>query len=117
MAKPEWGAKRQCKSCGAKFYDLNRVPVMCPKCETELVIEPESPPRPVAKPEPKPKTAKPAVAPVAANDDSDVDEELLTLEDDEASEEDYLEDASELGEDEDDMAEVLESTVSGDDEV
>ena len=24
MAKPEWGSKRVCLSCGARFYDMNR---------------------------------------------------------------------------------------------
>lgn len=32
MAKPELGTKRQCQSCGAKFYDLNKSPILCPKC-------------------------------------------------------------------------------------
>ncbi len=32
MAKPELGAKRQCQSCATKFYDLNRDPIICPKC-------------------------------------------------------------------------------------
>ena len=34
MAKPELGAKRQCQACGAKFFDLNRDPIVCPKCGT-----------------------------------------------------------------------------------
>jgi uncharacterized protein (TIGR02300 family) len=32
VAKPELGTKRQCLSCGAKFYDLNKDPIICPKC-------------------------------------------------------------------------------------
>ncbi len=32
MAKPELGSKRQCQSCGAKFFDLNKDPISCPKC-------------------------------------------------------------------------------------
>ena len=32
MAKPELGAKRQCQNCGAKFFDLNKDPIVCPKC-------------------------------------------------------------------------------------
>ncbi len=32
MAKPEWGVKRVCQSCAAKFYDLKRSPITCPKC-------------------------------------------------------------------------------------
>ena len=34
MAKPELGTKRLCGSCGAKFYDLGKDPIVCPKCET-----------------------------------------------------------------------------------
>ena len=34
MAKPELGTKRLCASCGAKFYDLSKDPIVCPKCET-----------------------------------------------------------------------------------
>ena len=35
MAKPEWGAKRICPSCGARYYDLHRDPIICPKCGTQ----------------------------------------------------------------------------------
>ena len=34
MAKPELGIKRLCASCGAKFYDLSKSPIVCPKCST-----------------------------------------------------------------------------------
>ena len=34
MAKPELGLKRLCANCGAKFYDLNKDPIVCPKCDT-----------------------------------------------------------------------------------
>ena len=34
MANPELGAKRQCQNCGAKFFDLNKEPILCPKCGT-----------------------------------------------------------------------------------
>ncbi len=34
MAKPELGVKRQCQHCGAKFFDLNKDPIVCPKCGT-----------------------------------------------------------------------------------
>ena len=57
MAKPELGTKRLCGSCGAKFYDLNKDPIVCPKCHTVMALaaltarsrpEPAAPPRPVA---------------------------------------------------------------------
>jgi len=38
VAKPELGTKRLCASCGAKFYDLNKDPIVCPKCETVFVV-------------------------------------------------------------------------------
>src|SRR3954453_16617502 len=34
VAKPEWGTKRICPSCGTRYYDLMRDPVVCPKCAT-----------------------------------------------------------------------------------
>src|ERR1044071_9730045 len=34
LAKPEWGSKRICPSCGTRYYDLLRDPVICPKCAT-----------------------------------------------------------------------------------
>jgi uncharacterized protein (TIGR02300 family) len=32
VAKPELGMKRLCPNCGAKYYDLNRSPILCPRC-------------------------------------------------------------------------------------
>ena len=39
MAKPEWGTKRSCQNCGAKFYDFNRDPIVCPNCGTVYLPE------------------------------------------------------------------------------
>jgi uncharacterized protein (TIGR02300 family) len=36
VAKPELGIKRLCGSCGVKFYDLNKDPIVCPKCHTAM---------------------------------------------------------------------------------
>lgn len=36
MAKPEWGLKRTCLGCGARFYDMQRDPIVCPSCEAEF---------------------------------------------------------------------------------
>jgi len=33
MSKPVRGTKRVCQSCGARFYDLNRSPIVCPVCQ------------------------------------------------------------------------------------
>lgn len=120
LAKPEWGSKRICPSCGARYYDLLRHPVICPKCSTPF--DPEAflksrrsrPAAPVEK----------EIAPVGTDGlDADTEaaeaevaeeeeegQETAPLEDgEEEDDEELLEDASELGEDEDDMAEVIEN--------
>ena len=38
MAKPELGTKRLCTNCSAKFYDLNKDPIVCPKCHTVMEL-------------------------------------------------------------------------------
>ena len=40
MAKPELGTKRLCGNCAAKFYDLGKDPIVCPKCHTVLQLVP-----------------------------------------------------------------------------
>lgn len=42
MAKPELGNKRQCQNCGARFFDLNKSPITCPKCGTVFQAAPLS---------------------------------------------------------------------------
>jgi len=61
VAKPELGTKRLCGNCSAKFYDLNKDPIVCPKCHTvmELVAvnaraRPETAPAPQAAAAPAP---------------------------------------------------------------
>ena len=36
MSKPEWGIKRICPSCGIKYYDFDKTPINCPKCNFEF---------------------------------------------------------------------------------
>src|SRR5213082_1950773 len=103
VAKPEWGTKRICPSCGTRYYDLMRDPVVCPKCSTPFDAEAFLKSR---RTRPAPPVVK-EVEPVGA----DEVEEAVPIEEAEEEEEDeeLLEDASELGEDEDDMAEVIEN--------
>jgi uncharacterized protein (TIGR02300 family) len=110
VANPEWGTKRICQNCSTKFYDLQREPIVCPKCQTEF--DPEAflktrRSRPVA-------AADKEHVPAAVADPEEVgevvdDEEGVVAEAADEEDEDLIEDASELGEDEDDMAEVIEN--------
>ena len=36
MAKAELGIKRLCGSCGMRFYDFKRSPILCPGCSSEI---------------------------------------------------------------------------------
>lgn len=46
MASANRGTKRRCASCGAAFYDLNRAPITCPKCQAAYVAAPRLPIKP-----------------------------------------------------------------------
>ncbi len=114
VAKPEWGTKRLCRSCGARFYDLRRKPIVCPKCDAAHDPDPADKPRRGTAPEPAPnpepaaeqRQAAPSVAAAAAPEG----EKAVPGDEDKTGGADIIEDASELGEDEDDMAEVNDSS-------
>jgi uncharacterized protein (TIGR02300 family) len=119
LAKPEWGTKRICPSCGTRYYDLLRDPVVCPKCSTPF--DPEAflkarrarPAAPVEK-ELEPVAAGGVDADLEREDAEPAEEEEeddggVPLEEAEEEDEELIEDASELGEDEDDMAEVIDN--------
>jgi uncharacterized protein (TIGR02300 family) len=38
VAKAELGTKRLCPNCGAKYYDLNHDPIICPRCGTQFEV-------------------------------------------------------------------------------
>ena len=119
MAKPEWGTKRICPSCGSRYYDLLREPVICPKCSTPY--DPEAflksrraRPIPPVEKEIEPVGGEELDADLETEEAEVVEEEEeqeegVPLEEAEEEDEELLEDASELGEDEDDMAEVIEN--------
>lgn len=111
MAKPEWGQKRTCTSCGCRFYDLTRSPITCPKCGA--TVEPEMPFK--VRRSSVPSDAKARAAEKAAVVVDVVDDDALDTEEDAAEEDEsgLMEDASDLGEDDDDMAEVMEHMDEG----
>jgi uncharacterized protein (TIGR02300 family) len=117
MVKPELGVKRVCGNCGAKFYDLNRDPILCPKCGTVFDVQAALKPRRIkAIPEDKPAKVKKPVVRVVDPDEADLPEDVIDdAETDDEEEEGVIEDTSELGEDDDDVAEVIEK-VDGDDD-
>lgn len=112
VAKPEWGQKRTCNSCGCRFYDMSRSPITCPKCGG--TVEPEMPfkVRRGSAAQAEAKAAAPAAAAVVdlESDDIAIEADEDAADEDSADEDEsgLIEDASDLGEDDDDMAEVME---------
>lgn len=100
MAKPELGTKRICVACNTKFYDLTKVPAVCPKCSTEQPAEQPRMRRAGGNvPEDK-RRAK--IIPVPGVEDPDLD----VVADTDDVEEDVLEDTSDLEDGDDAIAEV-----------
>ena len=108
MAKPALGTKRLCADCGAKLYDLNKVPIRCPKCAAvyEVVVATRSvraagpvtarPPVPEKAPAPEPQEVetvsleeadaeaqgvakKPAPAEARIEEDAGIEEEEVEM--------------------------------------
>ena len=105
MAKPEWGKKRTCQNCGAKYYDLLKEPPTCPKCGTVFQQETNQRgrrSRSTADAQKKIPTAAAAIKSTGLQED-DIEEE--TLKDVES----LPEDTSDLVGDNDDVSDVIEN--------
>jgi uncharacterized protein (TIGR02300 family) len=124
VAKVELGTKRQCQNCGAKFFDLNKDPIVCPKCGTIFQGAAATRARPAAKPEEE-DSELPAPAGVdivsldevaageeksaeAAVDDIDVEEA-----DDDTPDDPFLEEEEE---DDDDVTNLIDGDIAPDEE-
>lgn len=118
MAKPELGTKRQCQSCGAKFYDLNRSPITCIKCGAEFhVAQAQRAPQAVEEEPEVPNPAEAELVPLETLDadaakeatpDADID-----VEGDDDAEDTFLE-ADEA--EEDDVSGLIDGEIEDDEE-
>ena len=123
MAKPELGNKHQCQNCGAKFFDLNKDPIVCPKCGT--VFQGAARARAAVKPEEEEtELATPAGVDVVSLDEVEASEEKaaepvvddLEVEEDadaDAADDPFLE-AEE--EDDDDVTNLIDGDIAPDEE-
>ncbi len=110
VPKPDLGGKHQCLNCSAKFFDLHKDPIVCPKCGT------------IFQPTPLSARAAARAAPVADDDEveSDAGAELVPLEEADADEDKVV--AAVVDDDADDEVEdeaaddtFLEEEDDGDD--
>ncbi len=109
MVKLEWGTKRSCQGCGARFYDLLKSPILCPKCGTTFEIPTSGRGR-------RSRLSAEAVKDVSLDSSLLVEDIDLVDDSDEnlADDNGLLEDASDLGEDLDDIPDVLDHESSDD---
>jgi len=102
VVKAELGTKRTCPSCAARFYDLLKNPIVCPKCGANFIapsVLPSKSDMP-AMPPPQPKARE-----TEGDEMESADVELVSLEDAEEPDESDDETAGiedvDLGEDTD----------------
>jgi uncharacterized protein (TIGR02300 family) len=123
VAKPELGTKRQCQNCGAKFFDLNKDPIICPKCTT-VFQGATARARPTAKPEEEEaELSTPAGVEVVSLDEVEASEEKaaepavddIDVEEDDAETPDdpFLEEEEE---DDDDVTNLIDGDIAPDEE-
>jgi uncharacterized protein (TIGR02300 family) len=115
--------KRLCGSCGCRFYDMGKTPIVCPKCGAAYEHEPTFKTRRSSVTAETKSKVQPLLADdsagdldvIGAMDDEDAIEDDVEVEGEAGEEEDetLIEDASDLGEDDDDMAEVMEHLDEG----
>jgi uncharacterized protein (TIGR02300 family) len=123
LAKPELGNKHQCQNCGAKFFDLNNDPIVCPKCGTVFHGAPRA--RAAAKAEEEEtEVATPAGVDIVSLDEVEAAEEKVAepVVDDldvEADAEDDTPDdpfLEEEEEDDDDVSNLIDGDIAPDEE-
>ncbi len=112
MLKSEWGVKRTCLGCGARFYDLKRTPIVCPKCGDELDIAVQQKPKRVRPAAPR-KTA--AIVAAKKTDDLIDDADGADDADDVEVDADSTSDDAVLEADDDD-SDVIVAKGGGDDD-
>lgn len=122
------GLKRICMSCGARFYDLNKKPIICPSCKTEFTGEIKVKARRgrIANDIEDAEVDEPIIADgigAAADDTEEVeqDEEVVSLEDieedkDVDDDEIGLEEDLEIEEDLEDLEDEIDEDIAEDEE-
>jgi uncharacterized protein (TIGR02300 family) len=122
VAKPDLGSKRQCQTCGAKFFDLHKSPILCPKCGVEFVTVAlaRAPARAAAVAEDEDVAVDPAIELVPIEDAEEGGEKVPVVADDDVEIEDDAGDddtfLAEEEEDDDDVADLIDGEIEDDEE-
>lgn len=109
VVKLEWGLKRTCQGCGSRFYDMCKSPIICPKCNAVFELTTTTT---------RSRRAKSAAVDEKAAPVDDLTNIVdLELGDDLAAGDTdaLLEDADDLGEDLNEMSDVIDHVDESDD--
>jgi uncharacterized protein (TIGR02300 family) len=68
VTKPELGTKRRCVNCETKFFDLNKDPIVCPKCSAVFAPPQPDPVRPRRVQDRRPTAGEQIAPPNASNE-------------------------------------------------
>src|SRR5215510_126021 len=121
VAKPELGTKRLCANCGAKFYDLNKDPIVCPKCQTAMELEPVAPrarpDTPAVAPAPEEEVVAPETAEAEFVSLEEADAETQGKKEPEGEPAESTEEEVELEDESMDDASFIEEQEEGDEDV
>jgi uncharacterized protein (TIGR02300 family) len=118
VAKPELGNKHHCQHCGTKFFDLNKNPVICPKCGTVQQVASARAVR-AAPPEKEEVLVEPGVELVSLDDVEAAETTLEAVADDDVEIEDEPADDTFLEEEEedtDDVSGLIDGDIAPDEE-
>ncbi|GAC1332883.1 MAG: hypothetical protein NVSMB26_13200 [Beijerinckiaceae bacterium] len=124
MPKPELGTKRQCQNCGAKFFDLGKSPIVCPKCATvyQVVAIParavaRAAAKPVAEVEPEVEAAEVELVSLEEVEEGEDKVAVVAADDieveDEPADDTFLEEEEE---DSDDVSTLIDGDIEPDEE-
>jgi uncharacterized protein (TIGR02300 family) len=120
VAKPDLGSKRQCQNCGTKFFDLNKDPIICPKCGTVFLLAASARAAPRAAVVDDDAEADPVPVELVSLEDAEpgddkaaVVEDDIEIEDDVAADETFLEEEEEGT---DDVADLIDGDIEDDEE-
>ncbi|MGB2932572.1 MAG: TIGR02300 family protein [Methyloceanibacter sp.] len=101
MSKPARGTKRVCQSCGARFYDLGRTPIVCPVCQAAYQVTPPATRRGERAPAPEVRVKKEVEIETVVPDPETISLEEVDEGDDTATDEDEV--IADLGDDADEI--------------
>ena len=109
MTKPELGTKRLCANCSARYYDLNKTSITCPKCGAPFEVVATTTRSRFGQ---QAVVSQPEVEPEEARSETELEVETEDVETDETAKDDSEDTLiEEVGEEDTDVPEIIGGDV------